>query len=67
MIELLFLACLASAPDECQTRSLVFANVTQLECVIGAQPLLAKWVESHPQWEVSQWKCRHVDTTKTEA
>ncbi|WP_188791130.1 hypothetical protein [Salipiger pallidus] len=58
MIELLFMACLSSAPDQCQKRSLLYNDVTPMACMMGAQPELAKWTETHPRYLVTGWKCQ---------
>ncbi|WP_226628734.1 hypothetical protein [Alloyangia pacifica] len=67
MIELLFVACLSSAPDQCQQRSLLYTDVTHMACMMGAQPELARWVEEHPNYTVSNWKCREVGEGEIEA
>ncbi|WP_299402412.1 hypothetical protein [uncultured Roseobacter sp.] len=60
MIELLFVACLSTAPDECRERSLVFTDVSPMQCLMGAQPELAKWTASHPNQKIKSWRCRTV-------
>ncbi|SDG86055.1 hypothetical protein [Alloyangia pacifica] len=67
MIELLFMACLSAAPDECQQRSLLYTDVTPMACMMGAQPELARWVEEHPAYTISNWKCRPVRSDELEA
>lgn len=67
MIELMFVACLATAPDDCFERSLVFTDVSPMMCMMGAQPQLAKWVNEHPKYQVRSFKCRMVDHTKRDA
>lgn len=59
MMELVFVACLLSAPDRCEERSLQYVDVPSvMTCVMGAQPQLAEWAEAHPNWRVARWKCR---------
>lgn len=67
MIELLFVACLASAPEDCRERSLVFTNVTPIQCLMGAQPELAKWANSHPNFTIQSWRCRTVSFAERDA
>ena len=67
MIELLFVACLATAPDNCRDRSLVFQDVTQMQCLMGAQPELAKWVAQHPNQQIKSWRCKPVSFTARDA
>lgn len=63
LTELVFLACLGAGSDTCEERSLLFTDISPMTCVMGAQPELAKWVETHPNWTVSRWHCRYVDTS----
>lgn len=67
MIELLFVACLSTAPDQCEERSMIFTDVTPMACMMGAQPQLAKWVSTHPAFHVAGWKCQQVRTAEKEA
>lgn len=64
MIEFLFVACLATDPTQCRERSLVFSDVTPMQCLAGAQPELARWVSTHPNERVRSWRCRTVNDTE---
>ncbi len=64
MIELLFIACLANDPTQCRERSLLFTGVTPAQCLMGAQPELAKWVNTHPGDRIKSWRCRTVNTAE---
>ena len=61
MIELAFTVCLMTAPDVCENRSLVFIDVPQERCVMGAQPQLARWAAEHEGWRIARWSCNAVD------
>ena len=67
MIELLFVTCLNVSPTECRERSMLFTDITPMTCMVGAQPQLAQWVNEHPNWRVSHWKCRTVQTADVKA
>ncbi|MEO0359938.1 MAG: hypothetical protein AAF322_02460 [Pseudomonadota bacterium] len=67
MIELLFIACLTSAPADCQERRLTFVDVTPMACMMGAQPELAKWSQSHPGHSIKSWRCQFVSRAEREA
>ena len=67
MIELLFVACLATSPEDCRERSLVFTDITPMTCMMGAQPELAKWVHAHPNFVIQSWKCRQVSFAEMDA
>lgn len=67
MIELLFVVCMATAPDECRERSMTFSNITPMQCLMGAQPELAKWSASHPNLEIKSWRCQAVNFAEQKA
>lgn len=56
---LVFLVCLISSPDTCQEErfSLAFEAASDLGCIMGAQPKMAEWTNTHPEWRVARWKC----------
>ena len=60
MIELVVSVCLISSPDQCKDVSLIYSaeSVSSLQCVMGAQPEIAKWKEAHPKWHVKRWTCQ---------
>lgn len=61
MIELVFIACLATQPATCEERALTFAAGPSLfACLHGAQPQLARWSESHPKWRIRRWSCQQA-------
>lgn len=66
MIELVFVACLATS-NECQEKSLIYTDVTPMTCLMAAQPELAKWAESHPNFRIASWKCQVLDTRQHDA
>ncbi len=57
MIELVFVACLATAADRCEERSLLFQDMPMQLCTLRAQIALADWVGEHPNWKVEEWRC----------
>lgn len=67
MIELLFIACLSTEPSQCQERSLLFTDVTPMQCLMGAQPELAKWAGMHPNHEIQSWRCQTVSFAERDA
>lgn len=60
MTELLFVVCLLAEPMQCQHRSLVYTEISPMQCLRGAQPELAKWTLSHPGHSIQSWKCQTV-------
>ena len=59
MIELVFIACLAANPANCEERALTFVDTPHLHgCLMSAQPQLARWADTHPEWRIARWRCR---------
>jgi hypothetical protein len=56
---LIFLVCLISSPDTCREERLSFAfePVSDLGCMVGAQPKMAEWTNTHPGWQIARWEC----------
>lgn len=60
MIELVFIVCLAKAPDQCKDVHLTFASeaLTVQQCLMGGQPQIARWISNNPPiWNVKKWSC----------
>ena len=61
MIELIFAACLSTAPETCMDRSIWFIDKSQTECRDLARTQLDKWGHVNPGWTVGAWTCALVD------
>lgn len=59
-IELVFMACLVSAPQQCEEKTLLFDayNNSLMTCMVFGQAELARWQSEHPAWIVDRHKCR---------
>lgn len=62
MIALVFVTCMHASPDICREQSLMFGDGrTPRACMRSAQPELARWAATHPQWRVTRWSCRNAE------
>jgi len=57
MIELLFVACMASGAERCEEHSLLFQDMPLQVCTLRAQVVLADWAGQHPDWRIEEWRC----------
>ncbi|MBS7544926.1 hypothetical protein [Ancylobacter oerskovii] len=59
-MELILSICLIASPGVCKEEA-VSLNTEQVslptQCIMGAQPVIAEWSESHPKWRVTRWRC----------
>lgn len=64
-MELILSICLVASPGVCKEEYLSL-SVEQAsiptQCLMGAQPVIAEWSESHPKWRVTKWRCGRSDT-----
>lgn len=60
MIELVFTACLALSPGQCEERVMTFTEISPMACATGAQGVLAKWADERPGWRITRWKCGYA-------
>lgn len=67
MIELFFVTCMIGQPDACTPHSLLFEEKNGLfSCMLEGQNELARWVETHPDERVREWKCRYAGEADAE-
>lgn len=59
MLELVLSVCQIADPSHCKDVRLNFAeeNVTPMQCLMGGQVEIAKWINFHPDWQVAKWSC----------
>jgi hypothetical protein len=68
MIELIFVACLATATGTCSERSLLLLPEAGLTgCMATAQAQLAQWGNAHPGYRVVRWSCRPAGASDVDA
>jgi hypothetical protein len=60
MLELVVSVCLVDDPARCKDVNLVFTaeGMSHMQCVMGAQPEIAKWMDGHPKWVLKRWTCQ---------
>lgn len=63
MLYIVLTACLVSSPEECGERYIpVYADVSLMACMMGAQAEIALWKETHAELNVSRWQCKAGET-----
>lgn len=57
-IEIIFTVCALSQPTLCEEQHLQYSwNGSSTQCVMSAQPYIAQWINEHPKWQVTRWRC----------
>ena len=65
MIEIMFVVCLSAEPTTCDSKAMQFSDMSMMSCAMCAQPLLAQWVNEHPDWEIQRWTCQPAGSGQT--
>ncbi len=62
-MELIVIACLLSAPDECRPHRLrlTLDGMDPAQCLYSSYPRIARWQVMHRKWKVKSWHCALVD------
>ena len=60
MIELLVAVCQINNPTTCKDVSLIYSAeaLTPMQCVMRAEPEIAKWINEHPGSQTKRFTCR---------
>ncbi|WP_181708046.1 hypothetical protein [Chthonobacter rhizosphaerae] len=56
MIELVLTVCLMTAPEECRQERMPFEGPL-ISCAMAGQFAAAEWLQTHPKWSLSRWRC----------
>jgi hypothetical protein len=60
LIEIVVTVCAVTQPNMCEDKHLQFAAEVSLnQCVMGAQPYVAKWISEHPSWTLKKYRCEY--------
>jgi hypothetical protein len=61
-IEIVIVACLAAAPEECREHRLrlTISGGDAAQCLYSSPPRIARWQIMHPAWKLKSWRCAVV-------
>ncbi len=58
MIELVLVYCLSDTPNRCvERREPMGLNASAFECTMSAQRQALEYVEAHPKYRLTSWRC----------
>ena len=58
MIELVITVCLIASSGSCREERPGFSGDSLLSCMTQGQFLAARWLEEHPAWQMTRWRCQ---------
>ena len=59
VVEIVLVVCLLAAPEECHEERPVWETVSLERCVRDGQVQASIWVNEHPGYRLSRWRCEH--------
>jgi hypothetical protein len=58
LIDIIVTVCFVANPTACEDKHLVFSWQGSLrQCMMSAQPEIAKWIGDHPDYFTVRWHC----------
>jgi hypothetical protein len=57
MIELVFTVCLLASPTSCRDERVDLVSESLMACLTQGQFYAARWIEEHPAYSLSRWRC----------
>ncbi len=61
-VDLILTVCMISDLKTCAEQHLLFESRGSLsQCMFLAQPQIAEWSGTHPEWKVIKWRCANPD------
>jgi hypothetical protein len=57
MITLVLVVCLSTTPDSCREERPIVDVSSPMSCMLQGQHYAIEWLEEHPKWHLSQWRC----------
>lgn len=63
MVDLIVVVCSLTAGNACQENHMLFESRGSLaQCMIEAQPYMARWIGDHPDVQIKTWRCAWPDS-----
>ena len=59
VLELIITICSIVSGASCRDIHMIYSmeDVSLMQCMMGAQPEIAKWAERNPNWSIMRWRC----------
>ena len=57
MVYLVLTLCLIASPSQCRDERPLLEGMSVRACVMQGQHVAEEWLEDHPKWMLSRWRC----------
>lgn len=58
MMTLILVVCLSATPNVCKEERPIVEAMSPMGCMVQGQQIVAEWVEEHPKWRLSEFRCQ---------
>jgi hypothetical protein len=59
-VEIVVTVCALAQPSLCEEQHLQYTwNGSLQQCALAAPPYIAQWINEHPKWQVTRWRCEY--------
>jgi len=58
MMTLILVVCLSATPNVCKEERPIIEAMSPMGCMVQGQQIAAEWVEEHPKWQLSEFRCQ---------
>lgn len=57
MVQIVLVVCLLGSPTSCHEERPYTEELSLTGCVMQGQQFAARWLNEHPKWMLSRWRC----------
>lgn len=57
MVHLVLTLCLMASQSQCTDQRPMLEEMSVMACVMQGQQIAQEWLEDHPKWMLSRWRC----------
>ena len=58
MITLVLIVCLSATPNVCHEERPPIDAVSPMACMVQGEAIAAEWVDEHPKYQLTGWRCQ---------
>jgi hypothetical protein len=57
MVHLVLTLCLMASQQQCRDERPLLEGMSVMACMMQGQQIAQEWLEDHPKWMLSRWRC----------
>jgi hypothetical protein len=57
MVHLVLTLCLMTSQAQCRDERPLLEDMSAMACMMQGQQIAEEWLEEHPKWMLSRWRC----------